>query len=126
MKKLIYSLGTIFLLLVISGCDPLDKENLAAISTSDVYTIPEVAQAYVNNMYALFMLGPMRDEGTTCDEAVQSWNQPSLILRISEVLLRLTRTIITPIPVTSETVNIFLDGIDGATFDAAIKNRLKG
>ncbi len=59
MKRIKYITGSFLLLiLAMTGCeDPLDKENLTAIVSEDVWTIPAVAEAYVNDMYASFMPG---------------------------------------------------------------------
>src|SRR6056297_514501 len=116
MNRIKYLTQSVFLLImVIAGCtDPLDKENLTAISTEDVYTIPDVAEAYVNDIYASFMPSINVGQGADCDEAMRGTN-------VSLISGYLNGTI------TSDSynyypyggirnMNIFLSGIDGATF----------
>jgi hypothetical protein len=74
MNRLTYFIGSILIILIIVRCNPLDKENLVALSKQDVYTLPAVAEAYVNNIYATFMPGLNSDEGTNSDEAMNTWN----------------------------------------------------
>ena len=124
MNRLTYFIGSILLILIIARCNPLDKENLTALSKQDVYTLPAVAEAYVNNIYATFMPGLNSDEGTNSDESVNTWNT----VNVSDYLRGVT-TIdsYNYFPYGGiRNINLFLDGIESATFDAATKNRLKG
>lgn len=124
MKKLTYFIGSILIILIISSCNPLDKENLTAITKQDVYTLPAVADAYVNDIYTTFMPGLNSDEGTNSDEAMMSMGSTT----ISDYL-RGVNTIdsYNYFPYGGiRNINLFLDGIDAATFDEATKSRLKG
>ncbi|MBK6283843.1 MAG: RagB/SusD family nutrient uptake outer membrane protein [Draconibacterium sp.] len=124
MNKIIYLIGSVVLILITSGCDVLEKENLTAISNDDVYTIPGVAEAYVNDIYANFMPGINVDEGKTCDEAMSGTND---VVISSYLRGTITADSYDYMPYSGiRNMNIFLDGIDGATFDEATKNRLKG
>jgi len=124
MNKIKYIIGSILLMLVVSVCDPLDKENLTAILTEDVYSIPEVAEAYVNNIYASFLPGHDVNIGAYCDEAMQGTN----VSTISGYLMgTITADSYNDYPYSGiRSINIFLDGIDDATFNNAIRDRLKG
>lgn len=124
MKKITYLIGSITLILTISGCDPLEKENLRAISNEDVYSIPGVAEAYVNDIYATFMPGINVDEGKQCDEAMSGTND---VVISSYLRGTITADSYNYMPYGGiRNINQFLAGIDGATFDDATKNRLKG
>ncbi len=125
MKKTIYLTGNILLLILIMiGCSPLDKENLEAISKDDVYTSPDLAEAYVNHFYVDFMPGFDVNEGQTCDEAMQGTN----VALISGYLNgTVTANSYDYFPYNGiRPINMFLVNIEGATFDTDIKNRLKG
>ncbi|MEN6455122.1 MAG: RagB/SusD family nutrient uptake outer membrane protein [Prolixibacteraceae bacterium] len=124
MNRITYLVGSILLILIASGCDPLGKENLTAISNDDVYTIPEVAEAYVNDIYANFMPGFDVNEGANCDEAMQGTN----VALISGYLNGTITADSYDYQPYSEirSINIFLAGIENATFDTAVKGRLKG
>jgi starch-binding outer membrane protein, SusD/RagB family len=124
MKKIKYIITSILLILIVTVCDPLDKKNLTAISTDDVYTIAEVAEAYVNNTYATFLPGPDVNIGANCDEAMQGTNATMIP---SYLMGTITADSYNDYPYTGiRNINIFLDGIDKATFDEATVNRLKG
>jgi len=124
-KRLILA-GSVLMLLFIVGCSkPLDKKNLAAINSDELWSNPSVAEAYVNDMYANLMpdnfvvpryteetMGANTDynggltdylKGTLTADTYGDW--PYDIIR---------------------NINIFLAGIDNATFDVATKNSLKG
>ncbi len=129
MKRIKYITGSFLLLiLAMTGCeDPLDKENLTAIVSEDVWTIPAVAEAYVNDMYASFMPGveTWGFESQNTDEALAGGINTSLIS--SYLNGTMTADSYNYYPYTDiRRVNIFLDGIDGATFDTEIIDRLKG
>lgn len=124
MNRITYFLGSILLILMAAGCNPLEQENLTAISSDDVYTIPDVAEAYVNDIYASFMPGINVGQGAMCDEAMQGTN-------VSLISGYLNGTITSDsynyYPYSGiRSMNLFLSGIDDATFDTAVKNRLKG
>lgn len=124
MNKLTYLIGSIFLILFIAGCNVLEKENLVAISTEDVYTLPGVAEAYVNNIYASFMPGLNSSECVNSDEAENTWNTN---LYTDYLRGTITADSYNDFPYSGiRNINMFLEGIDGATFETTIKNRLKG
>ena len=124
MKRITYLIGSIVLILIGSGCDPLEKENLRAISKDDVYSIPGVAEAYVNDIYATFMPSINVDEGKQSDEAMSGTND---VVISSYLRGTITADSYNYMPYGGiRNINQFLEGIDGATFDEATKNRLKG
>jgi hypothetical protein len=124
MKRITYLIGSIVLMLIFSGCDPLEKENLRAISNEDVYSIPGVAEAYVNDIYATFMPGINVDEGKQSDEAMSGTND---VVISSYLRGTITADSYNYMPYGGiRNINQFLEGIDDATFDEATKNRLKG
>ena len=125
MNRLTYFIGSILIILVIASCHPLDKVNLAALTKPDVYTLPAVAEAYVNNLYADFLPGLNSDEGFNSDEAEAGWPNTTNISPYLRGIINSNTYDYMPYD-GIRTINLFLDGIDGATFDAATKNRLKG
>ena len=125
MNRLTYFIGSILIILMIARCNPLDKENLAALSKQDVFTLPAVAEAYVNNIYANFMPGLDSNEGFQSDEAVAGWPNTTFISPYLRGIITANSYDYMPYD-GIRTINRFLDGIDAATFDAVNKNRLKG
>lgn len=124
MKKITYLIGSILLLLVVAGCDPLDKENLAAINNDDVWAIPGVAEAYVNDMYADFMPGHNSSEGKQSDEAMDKAKESLISNYLNGTI---TADSYNDYPYSQiRRINVLLDGIDEATFEANIRDRLKG
>jgi hypothetical protein len=119
-------MGSIFLILFFAGCDPLEKENLTAISANDVYSTPAIAEAYVNNIYAALM--PDNEvwsfESYDTDEAMGTRGNTS----ISDYLRgTITSDVYDNYPYDDiRKINMFLEHIDDATFEEAIKGRLKG
>lgn len=119
--------GFLLLILAISGCDdPLEQENLTAITSEDVWTYASVAEAYVNDIYANFMPGVSSGEERDTDEALSGG------LNIPVISSYLNGTITADsynyYPYNGiRSINIFLEGIDEeARFDAEIRDRLKG
>jgi hypothetical protein len=117
---------SICVLLLGAGCSKvLDKQNLAAVNSDMVWSNASVAEAYVNNIYAKLMpdnfivprytdetMGVNTDyngglsaflKGTLTPDSYGDW--PYDVIRI---------------------INVFLAGIDKATFDDATKGSLKG
>jgi starch-binding outer membrane protein, SusD/RagB family len=126
MKTIKRLLGSVFILLsfiIITGCDPLEKENLAAIQTSDVWGNPAVAEAYVNDIYSALMPASFNTPRYT-DESNDVNGGDGL-----SAYLKGTMTVDSysdfPYDVIRR-INIFLAGIDEATFAEATKTRLKG
>ncbi len=126
MKRIIYFLIECILILSVAGCDSLDKENLAAISSKDVYTKASVAEAYVNDIYAYFMPGHNVWQGSDCDEAMGTVGQTPSISAYLEGTI--TADSYNYYPYNGiRNINLFLtDIIENATFDTDTKNRLKG
>jgi len=108
--------------------DPLDKENLAAITSDLVWSTPEIAEAYVNDIYNSFMPGfesPWGDgEFSNTDEGGTVYGYSSIGAYIKGAI---TSTSYNDYPYEEiRRINIFLAGIDGATFGEDIKKSLKG
>lgn len=113
------------LAVLIAGCNPLDKSNLEALGGEDVWTNPNVAEAYVNDMYAMFMpanfaVGRRTDETMVVNgeyaEALGPYLNGTLT---SDTYFDFPYDQI-------RKVNIFLEQIDNATFAENIKTSLKG
>lgn len=124
MKKILYIIASV--LLILASCNPLDKENLEAISGEDVWSIAEVAEAYVNDIHASFMPGleVWGFESANTDEAVTRENTGQISNLLNGTL---TEDSYSTYPYAGiRRMNIFLEGIEAATFDSNIKDRLKG
>ncbi|MCE7059379.1 RagB/SusD family nutrient uptake outer membrane protein [Dyadobacter sp. CY343] len=125
MKKAYIILSSLFSLMMLAGCDPLDKNNLAALSSEDVLTNPKVAEAYVNDMYANFMpssfsVGRLTDETMV----INGENAAGLSDYLKGTL---TADTYNDFPYENiRKINIFLAQVDNATFDENIKKSLKG
>ncbi|CAG5072714.1 hypothetical protein DYBT9623_04275 [Dyadobacter sp. CECT 9623] len=125
MKKAYIFLSSLFSLMMLAGCDPLDKNNLAALSSEDVLTNPKVAEAYVNDMYANFMpssfsVGRLTDETMV----INGENAGGLSDYLKGTL---TADTYNDFPYENiRKINIFLAQVDNATFDENIKKSLKG
>ena len=117
--------GSIFILLFIIECDPLNKENLTAIGASDVWGNSAVAGAYVTDIYANFMPSTFTSSRNT-DETMGINSDYSGSL--SDYLKgTLTSDTYNDFPYDNiRKINIFIDGIDKATFAQDIINSLKG
>jgi hypothetical protein len=123
-NRIICLTGSIFILLMTVGCDPLDKSNLSAISTDEIFSNAAVAEAYVNNIYASFLPGLDEGESRNTDEAMESMNSSNIPAYLNGTI---TADSYNYYPYDGiRNMNIFLQGIDGATFDAVDRNRLKG
>lgn len=125
MKQVYMFLSALFCCMLIAGCDPLDKKNLAALASEDVLTNPKVAEAYVNDMYANFMPAPFT-VGRRTDETMVINGEYAAAL--SDYLKgTLTADTYNDFPYENiRKINIFLAQIDNATFDENIKKSLKG
>lgn len=125
MKKAYIFLSSLFCLMMLAGCDPLDKANLAALSSEDVLTNPKVAEAYVNDMYANFMPSSF-SVGRLTDETMVINGEYAAGL--SDYLKgTLTADTYNDFPYENiRKINIFLAQVDNATFDENIRKSLKG
>lgn len=124
----------ISVMLFIAGCsDPLEKENLKAITSSDVWGSSEIAEAYVNDIYASLMpaynpgwgypSASMQTGGHT-DEAIGSYMR-TLLSDYLKGTITIDSYNYFPYDIIRR-INIFLAGIDAATFADAQKKQLKG
>ncbi|TWF45725.1 putative outer membrane starch-binding protein [Chitinophaga polysaccharea] len=101
----------------------LDKQNLTAISPLAVWSDANVATAYVNNIYNQLMPGNPSWDGNNTDEAApwtkqtNDWLLGTATYDSWDNFGRYNNI---------RTINIFLDNINNATFDASMKQNLKG
>ncbi|MDR1454510.1 MAG: RagB/SusD family nutrient uptake outer membrane protein [Tannerella sp.] len=125
MKTISKLAGIIMAMFTFIQCsDPLDKENLAVITGDLVWSNPDIAEAYVNDMYASFMPGFDVGEASNCDEGGVT-NGNTLIS--SYINGTFTYDTYNYYPYDEiRRINIFLANIDGATFEESIKKNLKG
>ena len=127
MKTIKRFTGSLFILITffVTGCTkPLDKENLEAINSSDVWGNAAVAEAYVNDIYANFMAATF-SVGRRTDETMVVNSEYAAGL--SDYLKgTLTSDTYNDFPYNNiRKINIFIDGIDQATFEDSKKQRLK-
>jgi hypothetical protein len=108
---------------VLTSCeDVFDKENLNAVTPEDVWMDEGLAEAYVNNIYSLFMPG-MPFSGGSSDESPNS-NGMTM-----QALLKGTADINTVNYWPYESirkVNILLEELENSQLDSEFKNNLKG
>ena len=119
-------LGSLLLFLIITSCDPLNKENLESISPDDIWTNEAVAEAYVNDIHASFMPGMevWSFESARTDEAMGTNGATSISSYLNGTI---TVDAVNNYPyVEIRRMNIFLEGIKDAVFDESLKNSLKG
>lgn len=113
------------LVVLLAGCNPLDKSNLESLNGEDVWTNPKVAEAYVNDLYALFMpsnfqVGRITDETMVVNGEYAEALSPYLNGT-------LTSDTYNDFPYENiRKINIFLAQIDDALFEDNIKQSLKG
>ncbi|MBX2924233.1 MAG: RagB/SusD family nutrient uptake outer membrane protein [Chitinophagaceae bacterium] len=119
----IFIKGLLVVLLV--GCNPLDKSNLESLNGEDVWTNPKVAEAYVNDLYALFMPGNFTVGRITDETMVVNGEYAEALSAYLNGTL--TSDTYNDFPYENiRKINIFLTQIDGALFDDNIKQLLKG
>ncbi len=125
MKTLKRFISLVFVLICFAKCNPLDKENLAAIQTTDVWGNPAVAEAYVNDIYGSLMPAPWTT-GRVTDETmvVNSGYGEKLSPYLNGTLTVDSYNDYDNYAVIRR-INIFLKGIDGATFADANKQSYK-
>jgi hypothetical protein len=125
MKKISKLAGIIAVMFTFMQCGaPLDKENLAAITSDLVWSNPQIAEAYVNDMYAAFMPEADVREFIHTDEGggVNTVYTGSDYIRGS-----ITSNSYDYYPYEDiRRINIFLANIDDATFGEDVRNSLKG
>lgn len=113
------------LTLLLAGCNPLDKSNLEALGGEDVWTNPNVAEAYVNDLYGMlmpdnFLVGRITDETMVVNNEYAEALSPYLNGT-------LTADTYNDFPYEEiRKVNIFIQQIDAALFDDDVKKSLKG
>ena len=112
------------LFIVIQCGDPLDKENLAAITSDLVWSSPQIAEALVNDMYNSFMPGHNTGEFADTDEG-GSINTNATIS--GYIRGSITASSYSYYPYEDiRRINIFLANIENATFEDNTKKSLKG
>ncbi len=125
MKIIKQLIGGIFIMLLITACDPLEKDNLEAIGSQDVWMSADLATAYVNDIYGLLMPGTGAT-GRNADKTLgmyAGWGGSIDPYRQGT----LTTDTHNDWPYgTIRLINEFIAGIHQATFDENLKNRLKG
>ncbi len=122
MKNTKYILLGLFALMFVSCNEVLEKEYLEAINPDDVYTSPELAEAYVNNFYGGVMPGWPITAGESSDEAGRMNTQLNDFLRGTATIDSYNNWPYDRI----RTINIFLENINTGTLTDAEKNPLVG
>lgn len=110
--------------LVFSSCeDVFDKENLDAINPDVVWNDENLAEAYVNNIYSLFMPGMVIGGGGNSDESPNSNGVTMSSIHKGSA----DNNAVNYWPYGSiRKINILLDQIDTGELSEEIKNNLKG
>ncbi|MFC0183407.1 RagB/SusD family nutrient uptake outer membrane protein [Pseudarcicella hirudinis] len=101
----------------------LDKQNLAGVNPQTVSSDVNVANAYINNLYATIMPGNPSGNGNGTDEGVPYEKQFNAILHGTatiEVLDNFKQY------ENIRSINIFLDNLDAATYAQNSKDQFKG
>lgn len=121
-KNHILTLSIVSMFVLISCEEVFDKENLNAVNPGDVWKDEGLAEAYVNNIYSLFMPG-MAFSGGSSDEAPNS-NGMTM-----QTLLKGTADInsVNYWPYESiRKVNILLEELDGGELNEEFSGNLMG
>ena len=101
----------------------LNKENLSAVNPSDVWSHPSIAQASLDMIYLWTMPGYSRSKDNGTDEEVPffrgttSWLQGTATYDSYDGFDKYWNI---------RYINIFIERIDGATFDETSKSQMKG
>jgi hypothetical protein len=124
MKKISSIVPLVFVAMVFSGCNKiLDKTNPSAINPDQVWADPQLANAYLNNIYNASMPGMPSGTGNNTDEGVPYG-------RASNSFFTGTATIDSYDAFGQYTnirnINTLLVNVEKATFDATSKNQIKG
>ncbi|NQX39634.1 Starch-binding associating with outer membrane [Pedobacter steynii] len=123
MKKLFILPILIAVLSFLGGCKKvLDKENLTAVNPSDVWSDPNIAGAYLNEIYAALMPGNTYGDGADSDEGVAYQRQTSDWFRGTATFDSNDRFGTYD---NIRTVNMLLDNIDKASFDQNARSKIK-
>ena len=110
--------------LLLSGCNEvLDKENLTAVNPSDVWHNEALARAYIDNINSSLMPGVPSSADVATDDIIPAQRQ-TVSWMTGTATFDSWNTFGTYGSIRA--INIFLGGIDGATFDVTPKNQLKG
>ncbi|TWF35700.1 putative outer membrane starch-binding protein [Chitinophaga polysaccharea] len=106
-----------------SGCTKiLDKQNLTAVSPSDVWTNASIARAYLDDIYANLMPGNPggsangTDEGVPYRKQTDDWLTGMATFDSNDGFGVYDKI---------RTINMLLDNIDKATFDQTSRNQIK-
>lgn len=108
---------------IVSCNKVLDKTNLTAVSPSNVWSNVDIANAYLNNIYASMMPGNTygsangTDEGVAYQKQANGWLMGTATFDSYNAFGQYGNI---------RTINILLDNIDHAAFDQADKNYIKG
>ncbi|MDR1221568.1 MAG: RagB/SusD family nutrient uptake outer membrane protein [Tannerella sp.] len=125
MKTISKLAGIIAVMFTFMQCgDPLDKENLAAITGDLVWSNPQIAEAYVNDMYAAFMPGFDTGEFSNTDEGGGIYGGSTISAYIRGSIISNSYDYYPYDDI--RRINIFLANINGATFGEDVRNSLKG
>lgn len=129
MKNKLYRYGSALILLsgtLLGGCSKvLDKENLTAIKSSDVWNNYELAKSYTNGLYGALMPAMPTQSGSFSDEAggvnyLGAFDNP---YGYGTATINSTNvwhyTVI-------RNINFLLEKVDGGTLTTVQKERLKG
>jgi len=125
MKKKIFISFTVLSagLLLFSCSKVLDKANLTAVSPSSVWSNADIANAYLNNIYANMMPGNTATHDNASDEEVpyqrqsSAWIQGTATFDSWNNFGQYSNI---------RTINILLANIDKATFDPSAASAIKG
>lgn len=106
-----------------SGCTKiLDKQNLTAVSPSDVWANPSIARAYLDEIYANLMPGNPSgsangtDEGVAYQKQTDQWLTGMATFDSNDNFGVYDKI---------RTINMLLDNIDKASFDQTSRNQIK-
>lgn len=120
-KYIVYSLAIVGLLF--SGCnDVFDKENLNAINPDDVWNNKELSEAYINNIYGLFMPGFAVSGGSSDEAPSADGVTMSAVLKGSADVNSINYWPYASI----RKINILLEEVENGTLPDQLKENLKG
>lgn len=124
MKNIKNFICVIFIVYTFVGCiDVLDKNNLTAVTPSQVWSSEGATTAYLNSVYSSLMpgnanwVGQNSDESSAWTMATNAWMNGTATSDSRNTFGYYSNI---------RTCNIIIDNIENATFDATKKNYLKG